>query len=358
MKVNVYPADEGGCGHYRVRWPAEALQRQGADVEVIGAAEPEERQVMATWWSRGDERRLLDVRAPDADVIVLQRPLTDTLADSIPMLQAKGVRVVVEIDDDFEALSARNISWRKVQPAVDRRRNKDHLRRACERADLVVTSTPALARRYGAHGRVAVVPNMVPEAYFGIAKGERDDTFVGWSGSIATHPDDLQECGAGITRALRATGARFGVVGTGKGVQRALGLDEAPLACGWVPLAEYPTAMAQLDIGIVPLELSAFNEAKSWLKGLEFAALGVPFVASPTGPYRALHRAGAGLLAESPKQWEGIVKRLVREPDWRAEVAEAARNTARAMTIEGNCERWWEAWTAPLTAMVNTPCAV
>lgn len=345
-------------GHYRIRWAAEALARQGADVDVIGAAEPEERQVMALWWSRGDERKLISVTAPDADVIVLQRPLTDTLAESIPKLQAKGVKVVVEIDDDFEALSPRNVSWRAVHPARDARRNKDHLRRACEAADLVVVSTPALARRYGRHGRVAVVPNMVPEWYLDVERQPRDEVFVGWSGSIGTHPDDLQVVGPGITRAVRATGARFGVVGTGKGVQRALGLDETPLACGWVPLADYPVAMAQLDVGIVPLELSAFNEAKSWLKGLEFAALGVPFVASPTGPYSDLVGRGAGMLAESPKQWEGIVKRLVSDADRRAEVAEAGRAVARTMTIEAHCGRWWEAWTSPLEAVVNTACAV
>lgn len=354
MRVAVFPADLGGCGYYRVIWPAEALIAEGADVMLVRPDDDDDRQIQAAWIDAdGGRRRLVDVVTPDADVVVLQRPLTDTLAEAIPMLQARGVRVVVEIDDDFDAISPRNVSWKVLHPRTSPRRNWLHLRRACELADLVVVSTPALAARYGRHGRVVVVENCVPERYLGISGTPHDGVFVGWSGSIMTHPDDLQVTGGGVGRAVARTGARFAVIGTGKGVQSTLGLPEPPLACGWVPIEDYPTALAQLDVGVVPLELSAFNEAKSWLKGLELSAVGVPFVASPTGPYRALVERGAGAIAERPREWEGLVKRLVGDAGWRAELAERGREVAAGLTVEANCGRWWDAWTAP----VNTVCA-
>lgn len=350
-RIHVYPADKGGCGFYRVIWPAEALQAQGADVEVIFPEDGERQQVMTTMWSGDDGSRvLLDARAPDCDVIVLQRPLTDVLAQAIPRLQAQGRKVVVEIDDDFEAISPRNVSWRAVQPQLSPRRNWRHLRTACEQADLVVVSTPALAAVYGRHGRVAVVPNRVPAWYLRVRPEPHDGVRVGWSGSIETHPDDLQVTRGAIARAMRGTEATMHVVGTGKGVQRALGLASPPAACGWQPLGEYPHRMAEVDVGIVPLELTRFNEAKSWLKGLEFAALGVPFVASPTGPYCELVAAGAGLLADTPKAWQRLVRRLVERPDERAELAEAGRQAAGTLTIEGGCGRWLDAW----GSVVNT----
>ena len=36
MRVHVHPADEGGCGYYRLRWATEYLIAQGADV-ALGA---------------------------------------------------------------------------------------------------------------------------------------------------------------------------------------------------------------------------------------------------------------------------------------------------------------------------------
>lgn len=354
MKVNVYPADLGGCGHYRIIWPAEALAAQGADVTVIRSDEPDERQVQAAWWTDdAGVSTLVGVRAPEADVVVLQRPLTDTLAQSIPMLQAQGIRVVVEVDDDFETISRRNISWSAVHPASSPRRNWQHLREACRTADWVVVSTSALAARYGKHGRVSVVPNCVPSWYLGVEVEPHDGVVVGWTGTVQTHPDDLQVTRGAVGRAVRSAGASFAVVGTGKGVRERLGLVEQPLAAGWVPIERYPEAVAQFDVGIVPLELTAFNEAKSWLKGLEMAALGVPFVASPTGPYVDLARQGAGVVAAKPKEWESMVRRLVMLPELCAEHGVAGREVARRWTVEGNCERWLDAW----SQAVNSACA-
>jgi glycosyltransferase involved in cell wall biosynthesis len=354
-KINVYPADMGGCGWYRIMWPAGALIAQGANVEIILPHDADEHQVRTTIWTNDDGTRImLAVDEPDCDVAVLQRPLTDTLANAIPLLQAKGVKVVVEIDDDFENISPRNVSWANVQPSKHSQRNYLHLRRACEAADLVVVSTQALADIYGRHGRVAIVPNCVPEAYLWGMGSSSDTVRIGWSGSTDTHPDDLQVTRGAVQRVIRQTGAEFHVVGTGKGVQSRLGLAEPPKACGWQPIDLYPSVMADIDVGIVPLEPTRFNEAKSWLKGLEFAALGVPFVASPTGPYMELLVRGAGLVANRPKDWDHLLKRLVLNEGERQEMAEAGREVAATLTVEGNCDRWWDAW----SSAVNTRSAM
>lgn len=367
-RIFVYNADNGGCGHYRVVWPAEALIAQGADVRIINVESEPHHQIQATYWNGDDgSRTLLKIVEPDCDVAVLQRPLTDWMPACIPMLQARGVKVVVEIDDDFESISPRNVSWHNVQPPrvtdgpkrriEQERRNYLHLRRACELADLVVVSTPALAEVYGRHGRVAIVPNYIPEVYLWMYPAPHDGVRIGWSGSTDTHPDDLQVTRGAVQRAMRATGAQFHVVGSGKGVQRALNLGAPPSASGWQRLDRYPQMMAEVDVGIVPLQASRFNEAKSWLKGLEFAALGVPFVATPTGPYLDLLLRGAGMVADTPKDWEHMLRRLVRNVDERVELAEAGRETARGMTIEGHCGEWLDAWSSVVNTRVATSVA-
>jgi glycosyltransferase involved in cell wall biosynthesis len=364
-RVIVYPADMGRCGH-RLIWPARALADQGADVTVVTAEDPPEAQLQAQWGTLLDGTRVLvDVEVPDADVVVFQRPLQRTLVEAIPRLQDAGVRVVVEIDDDFTAMSRRNVAWYSCQPTAYEHpvtkavmggpdRNWHHLAHACRIADLVTVSTPALAQRYGKHGRVRVVPNHIPASYLDVRPEPHDGVVVGWTGSVDTHPDDLQVTRGAVGRALRATGASFAVVGTGNGVQRRLGLDQPVVASGWLPLDQYPHAVAQFDVGIVPLELSAFNEAKSALKGLEYAALGVPFVASPTEPYCTLDMTMIGRLAMRPRHWERELRWLIENPEARDESASRGREAVRERwTVEGNCEQWFDAW----SGVVNTVCA-
>jgi glycosyltransferase involved in cell wall biosynthesis len=289
---------------------------------------------------------IVDVEC-DADVVVLQRVIQRSIYDLIPLLQRKGVAVVVEIDDDFHALPAGHPLRSRGQwsPA----RSPRWLMRACEVADLVTVTTPSLAERYGAHGRVCVLPNMVPESYLQVPGHEPGEhTVVGWTGSLATHVGDLEATGGGVAAALRATGARFHVIGTGNGVKDALGLDEHPsTTAGWVSLADYPRAYAGLDVAIVPLAANAFNEAKSDLKGLEALALGVPFVASPTGPYLDLAKATheAGLIAFTPAGWRMHLTALVERPMMREAMAAEGREYVREhRTVEGQAWRWLEAW--------------
>lgn len=342
--VVVYPADLGRCGH-RLIWPAQALIDQGADVRLVAPDAESDAQLRASFRRYDDgHRELEDVDDPEADIVVFQRPLQRTLADAIPILQAKGIRVVVEIDDDFTTISSRNVSWADCHPRNHPDRNWDHLARACRTADLVTVTTPALARRYGGHGRVAIIPNHVPASYLAIEPEPHDGVIVGWAGSINTHPNDLQVTRGGVARAIEATGASFAVIGVGTGVQRALSLREPPAASGWLPLERYPEAVAQLDVGIVPLEPTAFNEAKSSLKMTEYSALGVACVASPTGPNVEMARRLGVPIATRGREWEREVRRLVSEPDYRETAKCRAREVMRGWTVEANCEQWWEAW--------------
>ena len=347
MRVAVWPADDGGCGHYRCIWPARALADQGADIDLRDPAEGS--GLDGVFVEQDGITRLLSLAGrPDFDLVVLQRPLAAWRADLVPLLQAKGVRVVVEIDDDFTTLHPGNISWRSTHPKHSPQWNRDHLTRACRQADLVTVTTRHLAHRYGAHGRVAIIPNHIPARYLTIDGGmDGEQLTIGWTGSLDTHPTDLQVTRGAIARTATELGARVAVVGTGKGVRHALGLDDEPLAAGWVPLEQYPEYMAQAHIGIVPLDDIAFNHAKSWLKMAEYAALGVPVIASPTADNAALHARGVGVLAGKPKHWATQLRRLA-SPDARAELAAAGRDVMAGLTIEGNTDRWWDAWRACL----------
>jgi hypothetical protein len=148
-----------------------------------------------------------------------------------------------------------------------------------------------------------------------------------------------------MTRLTRL-GYKFRVVGPPRGVKSAFKLDDEPLSDGPVPIEKYHRELSRrLQVGIAPLNDTRFNEAKSWLKMLEYAALGIPCVGSPRAEYRRLHDLGVGLLADNPKQWFRHCKALMENADLRDEVAGRGREAAAKLTLEGNAWRWWEAWT-------------
>lgn len=343
MKVHVHPADDGGCGWYRLRWPAEHLQAAGHDI-TIGAkldCVRENNPIL------GD--RPLQVLV-EADVIVFQRPMRHELVEIIPLLQRQGTAVVVEIDDDFHSLPKTHPATKAFAPRHNEHRNWNWLRRACDLADLVTCTTPALANRYAPHGRFLTLPNCVPGRYLETDGKPNDRVTVGWTGTPTTHVGDLDVVGDAIARVQRDTGCGFRAIGS-QSTLGALGVEGEVAA--WCELTDdtpdgYATMVAGLDIGIVPLVGNAFNRAKSALKMCEYAALGVVPVVSPSLDNVRMFQHGIGFLADSPGDWARHVRALVNDEDLRQTEAGRARDAMRAWTYEERSGLWWEAWTLAL----------
>jgi glycosyltransferase involved in cell wall biosynthesis len=282
----------------------------------------------------------------DADVVVIQRPMhREIIERHIPALQESGKAVVVEIDDDFCALPAGNAAFFFTHPKRDPNLNALFLRRACAMADLVTCTTPALARRYAPHGRVAVIPNFVPAEYLQVPH-TGDGKTVGWAGNIMYHPHDLDVCGIGVTQAVTSNDARFLAVGD-EHTNAVLRIPEnAGTHTGFVPLAEYPHQLARMDIGLVPLEDNQFNNGKSALKMLEYAACGVYPICTPSPDNMRLHTTyGIGTMASKPKHWQRAITTALQDSDARAAAVHTARTVvAQHLTYERNSQLWLDAW--------------
>lgn len=333
MRVAVVPVDRHGVGSYRAVWPALAARAAGVDVTVVDR----------------DSEHLFD-----HDVVVVQVPLGARHLAAIRLLQERGIRVVVEVDDDYGRIHPRNRASVAASWEADPRKAADYLAVACQMADWVTVSTDRLAQVYGGHGRVSVIPNCVPARYLEVAcQAPAAPLLVGWPGVVANHPTDLQAVGDAVRR-LPAN-VVLAIIGPDDGASTILDPARPTVKSGWQPIDEYPGWLAGLHVGMVPLARSLFNEAKSWLKGLELAAVGVPFVATPTGPYRQLHRAVGGRLADTPAMWHEHLAELLSSAELRADEAGRARLAAAAWTIEGNVHRWVEAWASAIHHPTRTP---
>ena len=335
------------CHLMRLGHPAAILAARGYDVtEVAGGIDMLLYDL--EWMKDGKPigRKVRTVTAgfdTEADVLVFGRLMDQQTVEAIPAMQRAGHAVVIEIDDDFHALPKGHPARRATASSVNPTNNRRWLRLACEQADLVTVSTPALAERYGAHGRCRILRNLIPASYLTVDP-YRDGQTMGWTGHTGNHVTDLQAAGNGVRKALDGTLWRFRHIGPLDDTQHELGLTDMVMSTsGIVPLADYPSAYAQLDVAIAPLRLNPFNEAKSWLKPLEAAALGVPCVASPTEEYVAAAVRGLCVIAETPGQWTFYLRSLMRE-DCRTTLRESGREAASRLTYEEHAEDWWDAW--------------
>lgn len=337
MKIALLPADRGGCGLYRMIMPAHALLQE-PELEIVFAD--------SIYTHTDSDGNVIGLNGdPDMDVIVLQRVLDKRWVQTIPFLQEKGVAVVVDVDDDLQRTQPKNRAWQAIQPHLNPWTNWVQLLEACKRADMVTVSTPAL-KRYAPHGRVRVVPNFMPQSSLEIEREKRLPV-LGWSGTTQTHPDDLESTRGTVGQIVNETGIDFLVVGDPEGVRTALSLPKEPLSTGWVPASQYMHELAGLDIGIVPLADNQFNQAKSALKGLEMAALGIPFVASPMPDYQRVCELGIGQLARNARQWRRLVTQLIINERRRIELGEQYKQAvAEHCLLESNVHLWAEAWTA------------
>lgn len=324
-------------------WPARALQARGHDVTVVM---PRDRGNSLHAQLDADDN-VIDVSWPeDADVIVLQRISHQRLVKAIEIMVNRGLKVIIDIDDDLAAIDPQNPAWKAMHPTHGHSGDNNWLnvQAACDVASLVTVSTDALLQRYARRTRGIVLRNCVPERYLDVMHTDSD--VIGWGGSLHVHPGDVQVLGTAVN-VLITTGSKFRVVGPGTGVADALRCSADIIeATGPRNLHnEWPNALTTLGIGIAPLADTRFNRAKSWLKVLEYSALGVPWVASPRAEYQRAHKmSGTGLLADKPKHWQRALRTLRDSAQLRQESSEAGRAWAATQTIEANAWRWAEAW--------------
>jgi glycosyltransferase involved in cell wall biosynthesis len=290
-----------------------------------------------------------------ADTVVLNRPIHPEHADQVEEWVAEGRRVIVDMDDDFDNLHPEH--------AIYGRWPTDHLHRACKAASVVTTTTPALAELYG-KDHAAVLPNCVPAEMIGAHQrpSAEERLWTGWYGSLGAHPVDLTVCGDGVVRSLQQTGTAFAFLGPeweAQQVRKQLGwphpvdADGSPqfVSLGLVSRFGLAGVLREFTVGLVPLAPISFNESKSWLKGIELAAVGVPVIASPTPEYRRLAELDGCLLADSPGEWCRILTKLLTNPDYAKERAVRGQSAVRDFTYETRAGDWRSVWYSELDRM-------
>lgn len=266
----------------------------------------------------------------DCDIIVMQRNMFGDIVEKMFPARASGQIILQDVDDWYWGLSHHNRAYYYSDPKVNPTENRVHYKEILKRSSGIICSTPFLAEQFSAwtKERVVVVTNHIELNKFTPRQHtDTDVPAVGWVGSTAHRSGDLELMRNVLPILYRNNEIK---------VHHSGHLDGFPLYADKVGLkhdqvstqgmaapAEYQTLLTAFDIGIVPLNDIPFNEAKSYIKGLEYAASGIPFVASPSQAYQQLHDDyGIGRLARKPKNWIAAIREL-RNPETRAAEAKA-----------------------------------
>lgn len=338
MKVLCLAGDSGGCGFYRIFEPARVAKEIGVDVEARSYIDVEAERHKQT-----NLVTVLEIQE-DVDLLVIQRPLSNDMTAIIEQAHKQGIATIVELDDDFDSIHAKNIV--SSMPKV-KWEGPQWISKAAAIADHVIVSTPRLLK-YAPHKRATVLRNYVPKSIFDIEPVSLDNPILGWTGTTQTHPMDLQVTKGRIGDLIQDYKIPFHIVGDGKDVQKFLHLPKETdfKFTGWVNLDKYYKTISEtFNIGIVPLEISQFNQSKSALKGLEYASLGIPFIASNTSEYELLETYGVGKTVTTPNQWYKFLSYWLDNPNKLQEAANKYRDILyNNYTYEQHASDWANVW--------------
>lgn len=328
------PPQPNGCAWYRCVLPSREIQKYGWETAVglprvnpeVGIGVGHEDGMLIGW-----------------DVSVFKLMMHAMVPELFRTMQSRGERVVVDIDDFHYGLHEDNVAFRATNPHTNPENNRAFYEVGIRVADTVTVSTAFLADFYGARCRdIRIIRNALDTARY-MAVEQPEVPKIGWVGGTWWRSGDIEllrewlpafvaDHGITVHHSGHIPGDphHFGVRAGLKRVQTTV----------MHPVASYPSLLTHFHIGLVPLTRGPFNEAKSYLKGLEYAASGIPFIATPTEEYRLLHAAGVGRLAETPDEWRDHATELLDPVVRREEAARQREIVLRDFDISGRGAEW------------------
>jgi glycosyltransferase involved in cell wall biosynthesis len=268
----------------------------------------------------------------DCDLVHIHRLLlTADDDDCVARLKDAGAAVGFDDDDITEAAPDELGAFIAEGSLPRAKRDFARLIARAPAVDLVTTPSLHLAERFEAAGarNVHVIDNHLPGAFSRVEPRGHDGLVVGWH-AASEHRLDVEALGLrDVFLALLRAHRDLRVVTIGIDLE----LDHERYAReDYVAIAGLTQRLADFDIGIVPLADTPFNRGRSNVKAREYAAAGVPWLASPVGPYARLGRAEGGVLV-GDDGWFDALDGLLRGRRERRKLAKHARAWAARETI-------------------------
>ena len=317
------PLEPNGCAWYRCFLPMKELEKHGWETGIGFPGWNEE---------HGFGMLIPDDKAIHGwDIILFKLIMLENVANKVDKAREMGQKIVVDIDDWFEGLDESNLAHKMTDPEANPKNNREHYMRIINSADAIITSTPFLYDFYKnekGYDNVYLVRNGIDLETEDRWKKKNDHarylpTF-GWVGATPWRSRDLEQLNPFFGQFLEKNRLEFhhsGHIKNAKYAKDQLGIPKTVKTSteSMQPISRYPQMFRKIDAGLVPLNDVQFNHAKSSIKGLEYAAAGVPFITSYSPEYELLNQQGIGRMATNENEWlehlEALIDPRVRKED-------------------------------------------
>lgn len=329
--------DQSGCGYWRMEVPSQYMNLDKLFLECT--------QVEIVY------DMLLEY-----DTIVIQRTHQWEHYYILRRLKEIGKRLIYDIDDDIFNLPPQNPASTIIKP--------DQIaaaRAIMEMCDVVTTPSEVIKERFALQDKTIVIPNAIDlqDGWIPLTGTPADLKGMGsvdgfkrilWQGS-ASHDSDWFVVIDAIDNLLQKhSDLRLIVLGY---MPRCIRERLEKRVSHWVNRVEYSDFVStetyvhimhniRAEVGIAPLIEDVFNQAKSPLKVIEYAAACIPCVASNIVPYKGVITDGKdGYLASTPEEWEQKIEDLLAAPQKRLDMVRACRELVeRDYNIHKVVKQW------------------
>lgn len=326
-------------GWYRCYLPAMAL---GCDwVGVIG----EPPLMRLETGLVGGETRFPDLTS--YEIVVIQQPRGNGWLRIIRELQARGVKVLYEIDDYLHAIhkveghDGRNEGWFNA----DELKRLELTMRVC---DGVICSTEYIAKRYRKFNpNTFVCENGIDAARYALTRPARDKVNIGWAGGTG-HDGAMRGWILAVANTmLHDDNACFVTIGHDYASSL---MEHFPGRCMGIPFTlidTYPAAMTMFDVNLAPVyrasggQVHQFFRGKSDLRWVEAGALGIPTIGDPA-VYPNIEDGVTGFHAVTQDEVEEKLELLLSDPKLRIEVGSNAQQYVKENRTVNSTSRQWE----------------
>jgi glycosyltransferase involved in cell wall biosynthesis len=261
--------------------------------------------------------QLLETRLLSYDTVFIQKPLMDWPPYAfLEKIMARFNRnIIFDLDDAVYATISGESKLRLRQV----------LSIASESMVVIAGSKYIAEQLESAAKRIVVLPTTVDENIFTRKSYDdhQDKVCVGWTGTSSNFR---------YLKGLLPVFERFGGRSDMK-IKIISNKNHIPVFshiknieyCIWDDRSEIQD-LQELDIGLMPLTDDPWTRGKCAFKLIQYMAIGIPAVASPTGTNKEILVDGVtGFFAETISQWIDIIERLSEDTSLRISIGNHAR---------------------------------
>lgn len=266
-------------------------------------------------------------------------PITPTIEEFITTAKKENKTVFFDIDDlVIDKKYTKTIKYLETMSKEEKNLYDDgveRMQKTLRMCDYAITTTERLAEELKNYvSEVYINRNVASETMVELSESARknkqshDDVIIGYLSGSITHNPDIEYVKPALIKIMnKYKNTKLKLVGEIELPDDLKKFQDRIIVEQFVDWQKLPEIIASIDINLAPLEDSIFNEAKSENKWLEAALVKTVTLASDLGAFHQMINDGVdGILFKNEKDFEKKLEKLVKDKEYREEVATNAYN--------------------------------